>query len=84
MALRVGNANQDASQCFRNIKPGMTQLNTRVQALCDSMLCFKHEASLCSSLREHQWGHRGMIVGKAKWGSWPSDGKSSKSIYREI
>lgn len=27
---RVGNANQVASQCFGNIKPGMTQLNTRV------------------------------------------------------
>ena len=66
MVPRVGNANQVASQCFGNIKPGMTQLNTRVRVLCGSMLCSKHEASLCSSLRERQWGHRGMIVGEAK------------------
>ena len=49
-SLGVGNANQGDSQCFGNIKLSMTQLNTRVQVLCDSMLCFKHETSLCSGL----------------------------------
>lgn len=83
VSLGVRNANQGASQCFGNIKPSMTQLNARVQVLCDSMLCFKHEASLCSGFLEHQWGHCGMTVGKPRdvWpsdGKWPSDEKPSK------
>lgn len=50
LAPRVGNTNQDASQHFGNTKPSTIQFNARVQALGDSVLCFKHEASLCSSL----------------------------------
>lgn len=67
LAPRVGNANQDASQHFGNTKPSAIQFNARVQALGDSVLCFKHEASLCSGLREHLWGHRSVTVGEAKW-----------------
>lgn len=64
-SLGVKNANQ-GSQCFENITPSMTQPRARVQVPCESVLCFKHEASLCSGLSKPQWGHCGMIAGEAK------------------
>lgn len=44
VSLGMRNANQGACQYFGNIKPGVTQLNARVQVLCDSVLCFKYKA----------------------------------------
>lgn len=51
----VRKASQGAAQCSGNIKLGLSGMNTRAQVLSNSVLCFQHEASLCSGLRKHQW-----------------------------
>lgn len=53
----VRNASQGAAQWSGNIKLGLSGMN-------NSVLCFQHEASLCSGLREHQWDTTVRLQGK--------------------